>query len=251
MRSSQELNSLALEMRRLFGEDGNSPIDIFAIVNGCKEKKITIVRYPMSSRISGMCTRVEEDDVICINSAMSYGRQRFTLAHELYHIFYEDNKMQRVICGMNIGDNNADSEREADIFAGYLLVPYDALFQYGRRVGNWCLDAVIEAEQFFQISHLAMVYRLERDAFIGAQETDGFKKAVVSREAARLGYGKELYMPLPEERQYFTTGEYVRKVELLAENGLISNGRREELLMDAFRADIVYNMDEEERNPND
>lgn len=44
MRTAQELNSLALRTRRLWNEDGYSPIDIFAIVNGWKDKKITIVR---------------------------------------------------------------------------------------------------------------------------------------------------------------------------------------------------------------
>ena len=79
MRTAQELNSLALRTRRMWNEDGYSPIDIFTIVNGWKDKKITIVRYPLSSRISGMCTKENEDIVICINSTTSYGRQRFAL----------------------------------------------------------------------------------------------------------------------------------------------------------------------------
>ena len=37
----------------------------------------------------------------------------------------------------------------------------------------------------------------------------------------------------------------------MAEKGLISEGKKEELLMDAYRADIVYNFDEEETNLND
>ena len=40
-------------------------------------------------------------------------------------------------------------------------------------------------------------------------------------------------------------------VEKMAEKGLISEGKKEELLMDAYRADIVYNFDEEETNLND
>ena len=59
MKSDQELNSLALQTRRGWNEDGYSPIDIFGIVNGWKEKNITILRYPLSDRISGMCTRVD------------------------------------------------------------------------------------------------------------------------------------------------------------------------------------------------
>ena len=54
-----------------------------------------------------------------------------------------------------------------------------------------------------------------------------------------------------EKKQFFTTGEYIRKVERIAEKDLISEGRREELLLEAHRADIVYNYDEEEANLND
>ena len=128
MKSAQELNSLALETRRMLKEDDYSPIDIFAVINGWREKKITIVKFPFSQRISGMCTKVDDDLVICINSTTSYGRQRFTLAHELYHILYETIE-GRVVCDMQMGDDKSDSEKEADIFAGYLLMPYDALFQ--------------------------------------------------------------------------------------------------------------------------
>lgn len=251
MKSAQELNSLALEMRRQWGEDGYVPIDIFAIVNGWKEKKITIVRYPLSKRISGMCTKVDDDIIICLNSATSVGRQRFTLAHELYHIFYEEIS-GRVICDMSMGDDKSDSEREADMFAGYLLMPYDALFQYSNKFfSKWSLDRVIDAEQFFQISHMAMIFRLEKDRFVDSRTADSYKNVTVSREAARLGYGKELYLPQPEGKKYFTTGEYVRKIEHLTEKDKISDGKREELLLEGFRADIVYNLDEEEGNLND
>ena len=250
MKSHQELNSLALKTRRLLGEDGYSPIDIFALVNGWKEKKITIVRYPLSERISGICTRIGEDVVICINSKSSYGRQRFTLAHELYHILYED-KMNRVICGMSFMGNKSDSEKEADQFASYLLMPYDSLLQYGESFSTWELKNIIEAEQFFQISHMAMMLRLRTDKLISEVEAARYLEIKVSREAACLGYGKDLYLPLPKERHFFTTGEYSRKVEALSEKDIISNGKKEELLLDAYRADIVYNLDEEESILND
>ncbi len=245
MKTLQELNSLALRTRRMLGEDSYSPIDIFSLVNGWREKKITIVRYPLLDRISGMCTRIGDDIVIGINSKASYGRQRFTLAHELYHVLYEEN-MKRVICDMSMGDSKPDSEREADWFGSYLLMPYDALLEYGEKVEKWNIDTVIEAEQFFQISHMAMLFRLRNDEEITLDDLNEFKSYTVSRKAASLGYGKELYLPMPEEKLYFTTGEYIRKVEQLTEKNLISTGKKEELLLDAFRADIVYNLDDEE-----
>lgn len=250
MRTAQELNSLALRTRRMWNEDVYSPIDIFAIVNGWKEKKITIVKYPMSSRISGMCTKENEDIIICINSTTSYGRQRFTLAHELYHVLYEED-MQRVICDMNMGGDKSESEREADQFASYLLMPYDALLQYEHDKSKWNLEKVIDAEQFFQVSHQAMLHRLVTDRLLGKDIAEQYKAVTVSAEAAKLGYGKELYFSTDKNKQYFTTGEYIRKVEKMAEKDLISNGKREELLLDAYRADIVYDFDEEEANLND
>ena len=250
MRSAQELNSLALRTRRMWNEDGYSPIDIFAIVNGWKDKKITIVKYPMSSRISGMCTKENEDIIICINSETSYGRQRFTLAHELYHVLYEED-MRRVICNMSINDDKSDSEHEADKFASYLLMPYDALLEYEHEKSKWNLEKVIDAEQFFQISHQAMLHRLVCDNLLSSDAADEYKIITVSTEAARLGYSKELYFPSNPGKKYFTTGEYIRKVEKMAGKDLISNGKREELLLEAYRADIVYNFDEEVANLND
>lgn len=251
MKSLQELNSLALKTRREWGEDGYSPIDIFAIVNGWREKKITILKYPLSERISGMCTKVDGDTVICINSATSYGRQRFTLAHELYHVLYEDLKGQ-VICNMSMSEDKPDSEREADIFASYLLMPYDALFQYAKdSEKTWTLDKVIEAEQFFQVSHKAMLFRLVEDGFITEETLDQYSEVTISREAALRGYGRELYQYTPAGKEYFATGEYVRKVEKIFDSGLISIGKRDELLLDGYRADIVFNLEEEEGVNND
>lgn len=224
MRTAQELNSLALRTRRMWNEDGYSPIDVFAIVNGWKDKKITIVRYPMSSRISGMCTKENEDIIICINSTTSYGRQRFTLAHELYHVLYEEN-MQRVICDMSMSGDKSNSEKEADQFASYLLMPYDALLEYEHDKAKWNLEKVIDAEQFFQISHQAMLHRLVYDNLLSNDVADEYKAIKVSVEAARLGYGKELYFPTAKNKQYFTTGEYIRKVEKMAEEELISEGK--------------------------
>lgn len=250
MRTTQELNSLALRTRRMWNEDGYSPIDIFAIVNGWKDKNISIVRYPMSSRISGMCTKENEDIVICINSTTSYGRQRFTLAHELYHVLYEEG-MNRVICDMSMSDDKPESEIEADQFASYLLMPYDALLEYGHDKTKWNLEMIIDAEQFFQVSHQAMLHRLVADNLMNSIVADEYKAIKVSAEAAKLGYSKDLYLPTDKNKQFFTTGEYIRKVEKMAEKDLVSEGKREELLLDAYRADIVYDLDEEEVNLND
>lgn len=159
MKSSIELNSNALKMRKILNEDSASPIDIFSLINNLKG--FTLVFYPMSDRISGMCIREENSKIIAINSNMSYGRQRFTAAHELYHLFFED-KLRNVICEKNIGEEKSDSEKEADTFASYLLAPYDSLRNYLEENDilnqNITIEDIINMEQFYQLSHQAMIY---------------------------------------------------------------------------------------------
>lgn len=252
LKSSIELNSNALKMRKILNEDHSSPMDIFSLVNNLKS--VTLVFYPMSDRISGMCIKEENSKVIAINSNMSYGRQRFTTAHELYHLYFEKG-FRNVVCEKEIDGTKLDSEKEADIFASYLLAPYDSLKDYieeNNMLNNRMLtiEDIINMEQFYQLSHQAMLYRLVYDNYIDWETYNNFKMAV-SQKAMRLGYDDKIYKASPEEKKYFSIGEYVQKVEELKKRDLISNGKYEELLLDAFRADIVYNLGSEGIELND
>ncbi|MEG3071833.1 MAG: ImmA/IrrE family metallo-endopeptidase [Candidatus Syntrophopropionicum ammoniitolerans] len=247
MKDKLELNSNAIYLRRkIFNEDIFSPIDIFALMNDTES--LTLVFYPMSDRLSGMCIKEGQSKIIVINSKQSYGRQRFTAAHELYHLFFEDN-VKSIICEKGMGSFKSDSEKEADTFASYLLATYDALRAYIEKSSlanetNWTIKDVIKIEQFFQLSHQATLYRLVYDGYIDNDKANLLKDNVIQR-AVRLGYDDKLYRPSSEEKQYFSTGEYIKKVEELKNKGLVSNGKYEELLLDAFRSDIVYNLGEE------
>lgn len=96
-----------------------------------------------------------------------------------------------------------------------------------------------------------MLFRLFFEEYIDKKQLEEYQKIGVTREALKLGYSGELYMPSPENKRYFTTGAYIRKVEFLAAKDLISNGKKEEMLLDAFRPDIVYSLDEEGMDLND
>lgn len=244
LKSNIELNSNSLKMRKILNEDQLSPIDIFSLINNLKG--VTLVFYPMSDRISGMCIREENSKIIAINSNMSYGRQRFTAAHELYHLFFEK-ELRSVVCEKDISEEKSDSEKEADIFASYLLAPYDSLRSYleeNNMLDNhtFTIKDVINMEQFYQLSHQAMLYRLVEDEYIDWNSYNDFRISVLQK-AIRLGYDDKLYKASSEEKKYFSIGEYVEKVEKLNERELISTGKYEELLLDAFRADIVYNLE--------
>ena len=48
-----DLMTKAERLRKQFGEDNNSPIDIFSLAQGIET--LTIVYYPLGNKISGMC----------------------------------------------------------------------------------------------------------------------------------------------------------------------------------------------------
>jgi len=241
-----ELNSDAVSIRRKLGEDSFSPVDIFALISNIENT--TLVYYPMSERISGMCTRVGNNTIIAINSSMSLGRQRFSLAHELYHMYFHMGNEQ-FVCESAFSGNKPVVEREADIFASYFLAPHETLRAFISSLNNdkLTVEDIVKIEQYFGMSRKATLFRLKKDGYnVFDEESDRIEHGVI-RSATILGYDDKLYKPTPVDRQYFTVFKYIEKVEQLKKKDIISNGKYEELLMDAYRFDIVYSIGGEDR----
>lgn len=241
------LMTQAAILRKRLGEDSSSPIDIFAMAQSIEG--LTIVYYPLGENLSGMCIKGQEDNnLIAINSSMTLGRQRFSMAHEFYHLYYDDNMIS--VCAKKI-DSGKDIERSADMFASYFLMPDAALQvraeQYAKKHTDeeLSLNDVIRIEQYFGVSHQAAVYRLMHTPFLSESTGNSFLVEAVRNRAEALGYSSDLYRPSPEEKRYMTYGNYISQAEQVLEKGLVSEGKYEELLIDAFRSDLVYGDDEE------
>ena len=257
MRDKIKLNSLAVELRRDWDLNPYSPIDLFSIVLA-KLPDLTILFYPMSDNTSGMCIKnidgidskelkegkssskdkSSDDMVICINSNMSKGRQRFTLAHELYHLLFEEDNGDIIICEAS---NDDDSEIEANIFASYLIMTYEGLERYAKvnDLTEWTLEEIIRAEQYFQISHHAMLFRLREHEFISLEECMELRSVQIGYSAKINGFSDCLYTPSDESEKYMSLGKYIRSVEKAFNDNKISLGKRDELFLDAFRSDLT------------
>jgi len=247
MKEKIEINSDALSLRKHFGEDAYSPIDIFTMLSNNEE--MTILFYPMSERISGICIRDDDNKLIAINSALTYGRQRFTAAHELCHLYFHD-ELKTTICAKDIDKNKDPMEIEADRFASYFLAPYDSLNDFikdklHKKKGSLDVNDVVKIEQHYGLSRQATLWRLTNEDYLSRDAAETMKTGII-RSALRLGYDDKLYIPSPKTRQYFTFGRYIAAAEELKERELISNGKYEELLLNAFRSDIVFGLDTEE-----
>ncbi|MEG1877474.1 MAG: ImmA/IrrE family metallo-endopeptidase [Lachnospiraceae bacterium] len=246
-----DLNNKALSLRKELGEDIISPIDIFSLTYTIP--KLTLVFYPMGEHLSGMCIRIDGNAVIAINSYMSVGRQRFSMAHELYHLYYDHSK-QSTVCAKKIGIGN-DIEKAADQFASYFIMPPVALSETIKKFQNnpendLSIEEIVKLEQYFGMSRQAILYRLIDDNKLTTQQADLYRQSVIS-SAVNLGYDDVLYKPLPENKQYKTYGYYIQQAEDVLKKGLVSNGKYEQLLLTAFRFDLVYGDESEGGELND
>ncbi len=247
MKEKIELNGEAISLRKEFGEDANSPIDIFSLVHNNDD--LTIVFYPMSSRVSGICIRDGKNKIIGVNSTSTYGRQRFTIAHELYHLYFHED-FESIVCFTDLEMSKSPAEKEADMFASYFLAPYEALSyfirkQLGKEKQELEIEDVVRIEQHFGMSRQAILWRLINDGYLKPEKADTMKTGIIV-SARKLGYDDKLYTPTPEDKQYATFGKYIRLAEELKARELVSTGKYEELLLNGFRADIVYGFDTEE-----
>lgn len=242
-----DLMTKASMLRKRLGEDSETPVDIFSLAQSIED--LTIVYYPLGENLSGMCIKGQEgNNVVAINSTMTRGRQRFSLAHEFYHLYYDDNMIS--VCSKKIGSGK-DIEKAADMFASYFLMPESGLLVLAEDLvrksqkHHLTLDDLIRIEQYYGVSHRAAVYRLLYTPYLDRDEADSFLNEAVRHRAEALGYSSDLYKPLPAGKQYMTYGNYIKQAERLLSEGLISNGKYEQLLLDAFRTDLVYGDEEE------
>ncbi|RAP44575.1 MAG: hypothetical protein BZ135_08010 [Methanosphaera sp. rholeuAM6] len=230
-----ELSEKANMCRRLWGIDEYTPIDIFRIVLE-KVENVTICFFNTEENLSGSSIRSKNQNIIFINSRHPLGRQRFTLAHEIYHLKYDK---EFVNCDIDHGNDLV--EEQADQFASCLLMSNGALFNYEieNSIMEWNLDKIIQAEQYFQISHKAMLRRLKTLGKISEEDAEILLPGI-TYEAQIRGYDTKLYKPFSDDKNLIL-GNYIQMVKKASDNNLITDSKKDELLLDAFYDNLVYN----------
>lgn len=228
----------ATEVRQGLGLAAHEPIDIFKVLR--ENVDISFVLRPFSSAISGMFLRMSAAEVIVINTAKSLGHQRFTAAHEYYHLRF-DKGMSTKICATGKFDYSSPSEIEADYFAANYLMPAEAVTNRLTRQLHGKLsielDDVIDLEQHFGVSHAAMLLRLKQLQHISKTKYEQLRKVPVILAARTLGYEISLYRATNENR---LISSYAAKAKNALDRGYITFGKYEQLLLEAGLADLLY-----------
>lgn len=136
---------------------------------------------------------------ILVNLAMTPGRRRFTIAHELAHaLFHSTDNLYLVSTA-----TKSPRERFADSFAGEFLMPTEGIRRvmeeqgFGPRIDDPA--EVIYLQRFFDVSFVTALVRLRQAKFITQKQFDTFKLIRPVVLARSLGYeiADEEYEPQP------------------------------------------------------
>lgn len=159
--------------------------------------KLNVVAYfrPMGNEFSGMAIKHDNFLFMLVNSKHSLGRQHFTVAHELYHLFIQEG-FTSMVCSVGKFNKKDKVEFEADIFASHLLLPDECVIafvpegEFGKN--QISLPTIVKIEQYFACSRIALLIRLDN---LGLINFDNYKKYTenVRNSALSLGYDKKLY----------------------------------------------------------
>lgn len=140
------------EFRMDNGLSATEPITLKSLL--LKLNILTVFR-PLSDNFSGMCLKDNsEHRFMLINSNQPRGRQHFTIAHELYHLYIEKKPTPHKC---NPGCASKDPiEQCADMFASSLLMPEGGICQLipemELKTKNISMATVLKLEHYFSVS---------------------------------------------------------------------------------------------------
>lgn len=105
-----------------------------------------------------------EDLAIFYKSSDTYHRKKFTIAHELAHCCLHcpenvsDHVQYRLQPYFQLSKEELQREKEANIFAGHLLIPADVLLEYYNKM---VIPSLTELAKIFDVSTSVMAARLD------------------------------------------------------------------------------------------
>lgn len=180
------------EELRAFLRLGEGPVrDLFGLI----DEDVLVFRLPMGDDLSSapsgaFYNHPRAGFCVLINSDMTLGRQVFTLAHELAHVYFHSRETDRTI---SMPGAHAGWERFADAFASEFLVPSDALHKLVDELNPWERDlsdpvVVVHLQRHFGVSYAALLVRLKQARLISQATADELRRFSPSRLAEALGY---------------------------------------------------------------
>ena len=151
-----------------------------------KESNLFVFRLPLPEGVSGVSARYREVSLILVSTLEAIERQKFTLCHEMAHLlFHIPSEGGTFVSFTPKGKRKPREEKEADIFAGKLLIPNDILKILKKRKAPDVLGFVKAFEVLTSISSAAYLYRAFEEGFISEKTYGWCKKQLPPPEPGR------------------------------------------------------------------
>ncbi len=228
--AKEAIEQLALKMRAQAGLNPFEPIHTKTLL---RKLGVMVIYRPLSEKACGLSMRSADGSgkFMLINSNNSRGRQHFTICHELFHLFYDEEPKPH-ICGTP-GMEREPAEINANAFSSALLLPQAGVLEsipseeiMNRRITT---ATMLRVEQLFGVSHQSLCYCLRHLRLLTEEElqTHLEESKVIQDIATEYGYDLSLYQPGNEG---VVIGDFGEKARLLYEQERISEGHYVELL---------------------
>lgn len=217
---------IALKMRTILRVGASEPLNMKTAL---RQLNIMTIYRPLSEGIWGLSLKSSNGKMfMLVSSNATKGSQHFTIAHELFHLFYDDNPKPHLYKSSMATDS---AERSANMFASALLMPKDGL-SYNIPANelidkNVTIDTALRIEQLYGVSHSTLIVRLKELKIISAQNADRLMNLSIRHEASLRGYDLSLYY---KGNENLVLGDYGTKAKRLFDEERISEGHYIELM---------------------
>jgi Zn-dependent peptidase ImmA (M78 family) len=242
----REIDQLALDFRNECFLNPYESVDCNKLL---LKLNILALFKPLSDTFSGMCEKRKDKKFILINSNQVLCRQHFTIAHELYHLFIQQ-EFKTHVCNPGHSNSKDIEEKKADAFASGFLMPelgIRKMIPVSELNNGIKLSTLFKLENYFSVSHTAMLYRLKDLKLLNNEEIERYAKIPVIKTAKLYGYDTKLYEEAKNEG--LIIGDYAVLAQEKLEQNKISEGHYIELLTE-IGIDCPYYINENEENEN-
>ncbi len=232
-KKDRRLEQFAAEFRRKNGLNATEAIRLKSLI---LKNNILTVFLPLKGDLSGMAVKTNGNNTakyfILVNSNHTIGRQHFTICHELYHLYCQENFTAEKSNAGKFDKKGDPEEYNADVFASYLLLPEDGMYQmipeheWGKN--KITLSTILKIEQYYSCSRSALLNRLIKMDIINLSKYQEFNCDKI-KNALLYGYNDDLYKPGNEGQ---VIGNYGDMAKELYDRSMVSESAYFSLLED-------------------
>ncbi len=188
------LKKEAFLLRQINGLNPSEPIYFKSLLQ--KLNVQTMFNPLKAQNISGMAIKVNDSlRFMLINTNVPKGRQHFTIAHELYHLFIQPD-FTHYTCNTGLFQKKNTWEYRADIFASNLILPEEGLYKLipDKEFPKDKIEirTILSIEHYYSCSRSALLYRLKELGLITSVVYDKFDKDKI-KSAKEYGFDTKLY----------------------------------------------------------